>query len=163
VKVFTRNPAQRSLRSLKIGSYVNIIFLFLLTGFMVYLCGQNIYYETLRRDPADIQLAATATSTQHECSKGGCWYDSYGYYTINGTKEDNVQVLDHWPYPLTGPLSVLVNPKHPRFAMNPDTDPYPKDALLFAGLAVLVLGSGIVSTVIWHRAMNRYKAIKQSL
>jgi hypothetical protein len=155
--MFTKNNAGRSMRSLRIGAYVNIAFLFCLTAFMLYLCGQNIYYETLRRDPADIQLAATATSTQHSCSKGGCWYDSYGYYTVNGVKEDNVQVLDHWPYPLTGPLSVLINPKHPRFAMNPNMDPYPKDAILFAVLALVVAGSGIVSTVMWRRAMSKYK------
>ncbi|MDB5161798.1 MAG: hypothetical protein JWM52_306 [Candidatus Saccharibacteria bacterium] len=153
-KVYT----QKTLRSRKFSFYLNAIILLGLVVFFLFIAGQNVYYETLRRNPNDELITATATSIQHHCSKGGCWYDSYGYYTIDGHKEQNVEVADHDTYSFMGTLSVIVDPNVPRFAMNPYYDPYPTQAKIFATFALGTFALNAFIFVARRRAMKKYAA-----
>jgi hypothetical protein len=152
--VFKRVSWQNSTRFRKLSFYIYTIFLFSLILFFIVIVGQNIYYEKLRKDPNNELVTATAISTEHECSKGGCWYNSYGYYTIDGLKEQNVEVIDHYRYPFTGTVSILVNKNAPRLAMNPYHDPYPLKIETFAAFAVVALGLNIFNIARYRRLIK---------
>jgi hypothetical protein len=120
-----------------------LVFVSLVVIFWVALAVQGVRHELLSRSPDNQTISAIATSTRHVCTKGGCYYESYGHYTIDGQYEDNVK-LGAWNYPMTGQIGVRVNPTEPRFAMDLYQQSYLPQIIIPAALATFFLGLEIL-------------------
>ena len=145
------------LRSAKFRFGAYLVTTSLLVVFFAWLSVNALIDNHYRNDPATQTITATVTSTKQDCTRSGCYYDSYGTYSITGTREQNVKVVSLANMPVTGQVPILVNPRRTLLAMSYYSNPYPGQAIAFGSLAsFFVLWNGFLYFVLYRWAMRRF-------
>lgn len=86
--------------------------LFLVAGW------QAVRHQLIRHGDATVRVTATVTDTVRHCGKGGCQWLSLGRDEVAGRVQTDVVVVNSSRRERRDPQIVLVDPAHPRRAVN---------------------------------------------
>ncbi|MEO8785064.1 MAG: hypothetical protein ABI221_01950 [Candidatus Saccharimonadales bacterium] len=112
-----------------------------------------------RNDPGTQAVMATVKSTKQDCTKSGCYYDSYGNYSVYGIPQTNIKVSWLDKQPVSGQVLVLVNPKRPSKPMPYDYNPYPEEIVASLAVAAVVLAwNSFMYFVLYRRTKKKLLA-----
>lgn len=153
------DPASR-LRTMKLKLRMYLFVTTALVLLFVWLGANALLNNHYRNDPGTQTISATVTSTKQDCTKSGCYYDSYGNYNIYGTQERDVKVVSLSKFPVISPVTVLVNPKRPQMAMPYYYNPYPAQAIAAAAFgSFFILWNSFLYFVLYRRSKRRLLAL----
>lgn len=129
---------------------------------MVGVGANSLLDDYLYHAPLTQQVTATVTSTNRVCDKTGCGYDSYGDYTLGAARVTGVRLRHMTELPVSGEITVLVNPHRPRLAMDPYDNSYLREAIVWFGTALVSFALILLAFVMWRRSVSRVRRVESS-